>query len=186
MFFIPLPIVLIEVLIFSTFVHFYGFWDVFLSYLLPTFLGAVLFSMIGRSMMMSLQGGFAQGQLPGDKMLHRGALLIGSILLVIPLFLSRVLALLLILPIFRHISILIFKKFIFKRLTKSQFSYVRFGGGAQGGFGGFRGRPQEPFPFEQEVHTERDVEVVDVTPIEITHTKIEAEISKKKEDSSRN
>jgi UPF0716 protein FxsA len=181
MFFIPLPIVLIEVLIFATFVHFYNFWDVFLCYLLPSFLGTVMFSLMGRSMMLSLQGGFSGGHMPGDKMLHRGAILVGSILLIIPMFLSRVLALLLILPIFRHISIFIFKTFIFKRLAKSQFSFIRFGGGP-GGFG--RGPQGSTFSFEQEVRNERDAEVVDVTPIEITHTKIEAEAPKKKDDSS--
>ncbi|MGZ3745889.1 MAG: FxsA family protein, partial [Pseudobdellovibrionaceae bacterium] len=147
MFFIPFPLVLIEILIFSTFVHFYNFWDVFLCYLLPSFLGVMLFSMMGRNMMMFLQGGLAPGEMPGDKMLHRGAILLGSILLIIPLFLTRVLALFLILPILRHLSIFIFKTFLFKRLAKSQFSFIRFGRGA----GNFGGRSQGPFPFEKEV-----------------------------------
>ncbi len=164
MFFIPFPIVLIEVLIFSSFVYFYDFWTVLGYYLLPSPLGIVLFSMMGKSIVMSLQGAFNQGQIPGDKILHRGAILVGSVLLIIPMFLSRVLALLLILPIFRHISIFIFKTFIFKRLASSRFSFVRFNGGS----GGSRG--------------ERDAEVVDITPIEITHNKIETEAPKKKDE----
>lgn len=187
MFFIPLPILLIEILAFTTFVHFYNFWDVFLAYLLPSFAGAVLFSLTGRSIMMSLQGGLAQGQMPADRVLHRGAVLVGAILLIIPLFLSRVMALLLIIPGLRHLCIFIFKTYLFQRFAKSRFSFVRFGGfgagpGNAGGDGGFqRGGP---FPYEPEVRHERDVEVVNVTPIEITHTKISEEAPKKKEDSS--
>lgn len=190
MFFIPLPIVLIELLAFTTFVHFFNFWDVFLAYLMPSFLGAVLFSLTGRSMMMSMQSGFAQGQLPGDRVLHKGALLLGSIMLIIPMFLSRVLAVFLILPIFRHLSVFIFKTYLFKRMTASPFSFVRFGGGfpGAGGFGQQQGGPQYrqyqgPFPFEEGPRHERDVEVVNVTPLEVTHTKIVDE-EKKSDDSS--
>jgi UPF0716 family protein affecting phage T7 exclusion len=129
--------------------------------------------------------------MPGDKLLHRGAILIGSILLIVPMFLSRVLALFLILPLFRQISIFIFKTFIFKRLTKPPFSFSRFDGGRPGKFDGFEGggfsrRPQAPSSFDQDFRAERDVEVVDVTPLEITHTKIEEEVPKRKEDSSGN
>lgn len=180
MFFVPLPIVLLEILVFSTFVHFYNFWDVFLAYLLPSFAGAVLFSLTGRSIMLSLQGGLAQGKMPADRVLHRGAVLLGAILLMIPSFSSRVLAVILIIPGLRHLAIFIFKTYLFQRLTKNA-TFVRFGGfgagpGSARGMGG-------PFPFEPSPHHERDAEVVNVTPIEITHTKISDE-TKKNEDSS--
>jgi UPF0716 protein FxsA len=181
-FFIPLPIVILEVLIFTTWVHFYDFWDVVLAYIVPSFIGTVLFSMTGRSMMMAMQTGFQQGQLPGDRVLHRMAILVGSILLIIPMFLTRVLALLLIIPGFRHLSIFIFKTYIFQRLAKSSFSFVRFGGSGGGfqarGFqrGGFETHSEGPFE-------ERDAEVVNVTPLEITHTKI-VDDEKKKDDGS--
>jgi len=189
MFFLPLPYFILEILIFTTWVHFYDFWDVVLAYIVPSFIGTVLFSLTGRSMMMSMQAGFQQGQLPGNRVLHRGAILLGSIMLIIPLFLTRVLAVFLILPGLRHLSVFIFKAYIFKRIAQS--SFVRFGGGGQGGpfnFGGvfqsgdFRhyqsgGSP----PFEEGPRHERDVEVVNVTPIEITHTKITDE-EKKKDD----
>lgn len=190
MFFIPLPIVLIEILVFTTFVHFFDFWDVFFAYLAPSFLGAVLFSLTGRSMMMALQGGMAQGQMPADRVLHKGALLLGSILLIVPMFLTRVFAVFLILPIFRHLSIYIFKTFIFKRMKNSPFSFVQFGGGFPGGGGGFGGaqqgpryqRYQGPFPFDEGPRQERDVDAVDVTPIEITHTKISDGTQKSDDD----
>lgn len=178
MFFIPLPIVILEVLIFSTFVHFYGFWDVFLAYFFPSLLGAVLFSTTGRSIMLAMQRGLSQGQMPADNVLHRGAVMLGSVFLIIPLFITRVFAVFLIVPLLRHLSIFIFKVFVFKRLAKSHFTFVRAGGP----FGFGEGGTQEP-------RHERDAEVVNVTPIEITHTKIvdemiEEEPSKKKDDSS--
>jgi UPF0716 protein FxsA len=196
MFFIPLPILLIEILVFTTFVHFFEFWDVVLAYIAPSFLGAVLFSLTGRSMMMALQGGLGQGQLPADRVLHKGAVLLGSILLIIPMFLTRILAVFLVLPIFRHLAIFIFKNFIFKRLKNSPFSFVRFGGfsggaaGSAGGFGSYQQgsysqryqRHDGPFPFSEESRQERDAEVLNVTPLEITHTKI-VEDDKKSDDS---
>jgi UPF0716 protein FxsA len=175
MFFIPLPLVLLEVIIFSTFVHFYGFWDVFLAYFFPCLLGAVLFSMIGRSMMMSLQRGLSQGEMPADSVLHRGAMMLGSVFLMIPMFITRVFAVFLILPILRHLAIFIFKTFIFKRLAKSNFTFVKMGGfgQSQGGF--------STDGFQQEPRQERDVDAINVTPIEITHTKIEDKDDSKKE-----
>lgn len=177
MFFIPFPVIILEILIFTTFVHFFGFWDVFLAYSLPSLLGVLLFSMTGRSMLLAMQRGFAQGQLPGDNVLHRGAVMIGSIFLIIPLFLTRFVAVFLIVPVLRHLSIFIFKTFIFKRLAHSRFSFIRTAGPFGFGSGGFRsgGFGQSSSEFEEPREAprqERDVEVVNVTPIQITHTKI--------------
>lgn len=183
MFFIPLPIILLEVIAFTTFLHFFNFWDVFLAYLLPSFLGTVLFSLTGRSLLISMQAGFAQGQMPGDRVLHRGAILLGSILLIIPMFSTRVVAVFLVLPILRHLSVFIFKTFIFKRLAKSGFAFARSGGPFA--FGGIYRGGAGPGAEAQQARHERDAEVVNVIPIEITHTKIvDTEAPKKNEGSS--
>ncbi|MBK9323107.1 MAG: FxsA family protein [Bdellovibrionaceae bacterium] len=157
MFVIPLPYFLLEIIIFSTWVHFYNFWDVFLLYLLPSLIGVLLFSVTGRKMLASVQAGFQQGKLPGDKVLHRGAILLGSLLLILPLFLTRIIGFILVIPGPRHLGIFIFKVYIFKRLSRASFAFVNFGTQPPGS-------SYDP-PFE------RDVSVVDVTPIEITHTK---------------
>jgi UPF0716 protein FxsA len=157
MFFLPLPYIILEILAFTTWLHFYDFWDVFLIYIAPSFLGLMLFSMTGKSLMTSLQGGFQQqpGQLPGDGVLQKGAVLLGSLGLIIPLFFTRIVAVFLIVPGLRHLSIFVFKTYIFKRLSKNAFSFVKYE----------RHGPRQ----------ERDAEVVNVTPIEITHTKIKTE-----------
>src|SRR5437868_11536220 len=139
-----MPYFLLEVLIFTTWVHFYDFWDVFLAYLAPSVLGFLLFSVIGRSLMFSLQADFQQGRLPGDRVLQRGAVLVGSILLIIPLFMTRVIALFLIIPGFRHLAVFVFKNYLFKRMPKASFS----------------------FQYGPEPRHERDANVVNVTPIE--------------------
>jgi len=157
-FFIPLPYFILEILIFTTWVHFYNFWDVFLIYMLPSLVGVLIFSVTGRKMLHSVQAGFQQGQLPADRVLHRGAILLGSLLLIVPLFLTRIIGLILVIPGPRHFGIFVFKAYIFKRISKSSFAFVNFGSQQAAGPG------YEP-PYE------RDAEVVDVTPIEITHTK---------------
>jgi UPF0716 family protein affecting phage T7 exclusion len=158
MFFIPLPFVILEFFTFTTFLHFYDFWDVFLAYLAPSFLGLVLFSTLGRNLMLALQRGLQSGQPPNNQLLHKGAMLVGSILLIVPLFYTRVAAIFLLLPGLRHLSVYTMKGFFLRKLaTKGSFS-----------FGGFQPRRG----FSEEPRTERDAEVVNVTPIEITHTKI--------------
>jgi UPF0716 family protein affecting phage T7 exclusion len=160
---LPLPILILEILVFTTGLHFYDFWDVFWAYTLPSVLGLMLFSMMGRSMLVGLQAGLQPGQLPADRVLHQVARIVGCVCLIVPLFSTRVLAVFLLLPGLRHLSLIFFKNFIFKRMSKVPFSFVRFGGN---GSGFQRG------PFGEEPRHERDAEVVNVTPIEITHTKI--------------
>jgi len=184
MFALPLPLVVLEVLIFSTFVHFYGFWDVFLAYFLPSVLGVLLLSFSGRNLVLSLQSSFSQGQLPSDNLLHRGAVLLGSLLLIIPMFTTRVFAVFLIVPLLRHLAVFIFKAFLFKRLAKStHFTFIRTGGGGPFGFGGgFKTQSdfEKGFSATEERPREREAEVVDVTPIQITHSKIEDDKASKK------
>ena len=134
-----------------------------------------------------MKRGLTQGQLPADNVLHRGAVMLGSVFLMIPMFITRVFAVFLIVPLLRHLSIFIFKTFIFKRLAKSRFAFVRTGSpfGFGGGFGGDFGR-RGPGPHE-DIHQprqERDVEVVNIAPIEITDTKIteEKDETEKQED----
>jgi len=156
MFFLPLFFIVLEVMAFTTFTHFYPFWDVFFFYVAPSLLGFIIFSMLGRRMVAVLQGGLQPGQLPSDRILHGAAMLVGSVLLLVPLFTPRVLAVLLLVPGLRHFSVFVFKTYIFQKISKNAFSFVRYAG---------QGPRQSP-------RHERDAEVVNVTPIEVTHTKI--------------
>lgn len=189
--FLPLPYFLVEAAIFATWAHFYEFWDVVLAYIAPSFIGTVLFLLSGRSLLIGLQSQFTTGQLPDDRILHRGAILLGSLLLLPPLFIPRVVAILLILPVFRHISVLIFKTFLFKRMINNGFSFIRFSNGPaggpftfRGGFGNSTSINPEDFGHQQQQRQERDVEVVNVTPLEITHTRIHEEKTETKKGPS--
>jgi UPF0716 protein FxsA len=171
MFFLPLPFVLAEVLIFTTWTHFYDFWDVFFAYMIPSFLGALMLASFGRNLMVTMQTAMVPGQMPGNAVLHQAARLAGAIALMVPLFLTRVLAVFLILPGLRHLSILFFKKVLFKKLAQSgKFSFVNFGGAGFGGQGfGQQQRPPHSSDGMGSERYERDATVVDITPIQVTH-----------------
>jgi UPF0716 protein FxsA len=179
MFFLPLPLVLIEVLIFTTWMHFYDFWDVFFAYMIPSFVGALMLASFGRNLMVTLQTSLVPGQMPGNAVLHQAARLAGALALIVPLFLTRVLAVFLIVPGLRHLSILFFKKVLFKKLARNGgFSFVNFGGGAWPGGGGpgfgggpwpGGGGPETGYGEDSSRPRERDATVVDVTPIQVTH-----------------
>jgi UPF0716 protein FxsA len=169
MFFLPLPLVLAEILIFTTWVHFYDFWTVFLAYLAPSFLGALLLSQSGQHMARVLRNGVVPGQMPGNTLLHQGARFVGALCLIIPLFLTRVLAVFLIVPGLRHLSIRFFKAVLYQRLTKAGgFSFMKFGGGMPGGADGSQPGAAGMPPWN-EAPQERDATVVDITPLEISH-----------------
>ena len=166
MFILPFVFIILEVLAFTTMTHFYDFWDTFFIYTTPSFLGFILFSMLGRRLVSTLQGGLQVGQLPSDSILNGGAMLAGSVLLIVPLFTPRLIAVFLIVPGFRHLSIFIFKTYIFKKISKNAFTFVR-------------GPFNRGFEHPRESPMERDAEVVNITPIEITHTKIDPDSESK-------
>lgn len=184
MFFLVLPFFLAEILIFTTWTHFFDFWEVLPFYFLPSLLGAILVARSGQTLMAAAKTGVAPGQMPGNALLHQGAKVIGAICLIIPFFLPRVLAVILLLPGLRHMAVAFSKTYMKKKMAKggSGFSFIRFGtGGAGGPFaGGFGGQgPFQRGPFGQgpfggsgafeEAREERDATVVDITPLEITH-----------------
>lgn len=187
---LPLPFFLAEIFIFFSFVGKFGFFDTFISYLMPSLLGFVVLSLAKRVGLAQLQMTVMSGKTPEKAMLHSGAIFIGGILLVIPLFITRVLAVFLILPGLRHFLIWRLTKNIQKRMAAGAQGFS-FGGpfGGMGGFGagaagqggaGFKyyqyrsGAPRSSFEedVEPEVRQERviDAEVIDVNPIEITHS----------------
>jgi UPF0716 family protein affecting phage T7 exclusion len=184
MFFLILPFFLAEILIFTTFTHFFDFWEVLPFYFLPSLLGAIILSRTGRGLVMALQKGTAAGQVPGKAVLHQVAKVVGAICLLIPFFLPRVFAIFLIVPGLRHLSVQLMKSYAQKKAAKGgSFSFVRFGMGnggpfrtsSGGPFGSTSGGPfgrQGPFGHTsfEDIREERDATVVDITPLEITHS----------------
>ncbi|MFM6927421.1 MAG: FxsA family protein [Bdellovibrio sp.] len=185
---IPFPFVLAELLIFFWGVNQWGFFNTLGLYLAPCLLGFLIVTTVGRMAIMTLQSTVTKGQLPGNKILHSGAIFLSGLFFLIPSFFARIIGLVLLLPGLRHVAVWRFKLFMAKKMSQGSARVFNFGGGGPFGFGGFGTGSRGPGGFqyyefrndgtgftstsEEEVRQEReitDVEVVDVIPLEITH-----------------
>lgn len=181
---IPFPLVLAEIAIFVMAAQEWGFWTTLGYYLLPSLLGMIIMSVVGRLALFNLQGSVAQGKVPANKMLHSGALFFSGLLFLIPSFFSRVLAVLLLLPGTRHFLVWRFKKSMSQNIMNGSSRIFQFGGfgggfstGPGGGFeftAGFGDHGPRP-AGEREVS---EANVLDVKPLQVTH-----EANKKEEES---
>lgn len=178
MIFIPFPFVIAEIVIFFMATQHWGFLNALGLYLLPCLLGFIILTTVGRMALMSLQSTVMRGQLPASKMLHSGAIFLSGLLFIIPSFFARVLAVILFLPGLRHLAVWRFKVYMAKQVAKGAANF-KFGGpfgfGAGNMGGGFRYYEyKDDGAGFQETHEERDVyesNVLDVTPLKITHEK---------------
>ncbi|NUN04588.1 MAG: FxsA family protein [Bdellovibrio sp.] len=178
MLFIPFPLVLAEIFIFFFAVKQWGFLNTLGFYFLPCVLGFLIVSTVGRMAIMTLQGSVMKGQLPGNRLLHSGAIFFSGLLFMVPSFFARLVALVLFLPGLRHIFVAWFKIFIAKKIAKGSggFSFgggpFGFGAGNAGGAGfryyQYRGAGFEGADSEREVS---ETNVLDVTPLKVTHEK---------------
>lgn len=187
MFFIPFPVLIAEFVIFWLAVQRWGFFDTLGIYLLPSILGLIIMNLVGRMALMNLQGTAMQGKVPGNKLLHSGALFLSGLLFLIPAFFSRVFAIILFLPGTRHLAVWGFKAFMAKKITQGAAQAFNFGAsGGPFGFGtgssGFRyyeyrgstgfGTEQSEMKDVEGLTEEREVReanVLDVKPLEIIH-----------------
>ncbi len=156
----------LEIYAFYLFMQQYGFWNTVLFVILSGILGLFILSVQGRTAILRVQQSFAGGSKPANEILHQGVILVGAFLIMAPGIVSDIVGLLCILPISRHIIVAILKF----RIAKGLFS-----GGIRvfnSGFG-FGTGPEFQQPRQHNNHShqniERDVTVVDVTPIEVTH-----------------
>lgn len=148
---------------FFKFIEVYSFMDAILLIFTSGVLGIALMSLQGRSVFLTLQKDLAQGQMPSSRVIHRACILFAGLLFLIPGFVSDIFAILLVLPGTRHLFIHYTKKKLTGALKKGRVMFFSNVGG-MGGMGGMRGETRSP---------ERDAQVVDVTPLEVTHRKID-------------
>jgi UPF0716 protein FxsA len=138
--------------------------DAVLFVVLSSFAGALIIRLLGTVTLTSLQKDLTGGQLPANQLLHRALVLIGGFFLFVPGILSDIFGILLILPGTRHLLAYYVKQSVKRGLFKGR---VFMGGfGKTGGFS--RPGPQT-HPQWEPAHRERDAEVVDIEPLEITH-----------------
>lgn len=177
---IPFPLIIAEIVIFIMAVQHWGFLNTLGLYLLPCLLGLFIVSTVGRMALMTLQTTVMRGQLPGGRILHSGAIFFSGILFLVPSFFTRVIALILLLPGLRHLVVWRFKLYMAKKVAQGSAQAFNFGAGpfgfgagmGKGGSSGFRyyefrnqGNGFEEVREEREI----DAEVLDVTPLEISH-----------------
>ncbi|MEZ0392438.1 MAG: FxsA family protein [Pseudobdellovibrionaceae bacterium] len=152
-----------EIFVFYRFSQVYSFFDALLLLFLSGALGILVVKIQGRSTLLLLQKDLAQGKIPANQILHRSFVILGAILLIIPGFISDVMGLAAILPGTRHLMVLYAKFLAKKGLLRGQ----AFVNGFQFRHGNFDFR--SPFPGNGPV--EKEAQVVDIEPIEITHSK---------------
>lgn len=167
MIYIPFPFLLAEALLFAWFWSVFGFLPVFAAYWLPSLLGIVVLATQSRTALIALQARMAQGKEPGFEMLNVGAKFLSGILLLMPLFSTRVLGFLLLLPGTRHVLIFSTRTWLMKKMSQGAFRVFRAGPGMRTDFRTYRYEAGQGF---RDVREERDAEVLDVTPLEIEHT----------------
>jgi UPF0716 protein FxsA len=193
-----LPLLLLfpfaEIYLFYKFIQAYSFLDAVFLVVLSSILGSLIIRLQGASTFTLMQRDLAQGKLPANQLLHRSFVILGGILLFIPGILSDVMAIFCILPGTRHLMVWYFKRMIARGAFKGRVFMGGLGGlggfggmgggpgmGGMGGrsagggrFGGFsRGGPAgwDSSSRSDEPRVERDAEVVDIEPLEVTHTK---------------
>lgn len=164
-----------EIYAWYKFIEIYSFGDAFLLALTGGILGLSIMMMQGRIALLEIQSSFAKGQVPASKALHRGLIMFGGFLIMIPGLLSKPVGTLLILPGFRHLLALYLKIVFAKKLANGAFKVFSMGGQNFGGFSagfGMGGFQKPPSGFDiNESPVERDV--IEVVPKEISHKKID-------------
>jgi len=163
----PLLIILFpiaEIFLFYKVSQAYSFWDALLWIIMAGGLGALVIRLQGKATLLLLQKELAQGKIPANHLMHRSFVILGGILLFVPGFLSDILGVAAILPGTRHLMVAYLKAKVARGLFKGRVFTSSFGFGAPGGDFHFRHGPTA-------ASEERDAQVVDIEPIEITHTK---------------
>lgn len=165
---IPFPFIIAEIFIFFAAVQQWGFWNTLGIYFLPCILGYFIVTIMGQVTLITLQTTVMKGQLPASRLMNSGALFLSGILFLIPSFFSRFLGVVLFLPGLRHLAVWHFKKYLAKKIASGVRGFQFGTGGAGFKYYEFRNEGQG----FKDVHQEREVHeanVLDVTPLEITH-----------------
>lgn len=177
-------LLLIELIIFILFIQGIGFWWTLLAYILPSFVGMILLSMQSREVMAKIQTANGESGGPSLDILKSAAPIIGSILFIIPGFLTRALGFALLFPPLRWFLLFLSTFLFFRKFITRGMSLLQFGNGAFRVYTNVDAfRKQQEYWRENQSNWDngnqekpRDVtpggnDVIDVTPIKIEHKK---------------
>ncbi len=129
-----MPFLLLFIFPFAEFYAWYLFIDhySFLDALLLMFFGGGFGLMIirtqGQNVMMDMQRSFAVGKMPERYLIHRGMIILGGFLIMVPGILTKVLGTILILPGFRHFAVWFLKWYFLGKIAKGAFRVFSMGG----------------------------------------------------------
>lgn len=152
-----------EIYLFYKFVQAYSFLDAIIAILLSGVLGVFIMKLQGKATLQAFQQDLVMGKLPTTQILHRSLVVVGGLLLLVPGFLSDIFGILCILPGSRHLLVWYLKSMFAKGLLKGRVFVNGFGRSSNAG--GATG-----FTYTTSHHREeRDAQVVDIEPLEITH-----------------
>jgi len=152
LFFFLLPFA--EIFSWYVFIDRYSFFDALLLAFFGGGLGLLIIRTQGQNVLMTLQSSFSQGKLPETFIFHRGLILLGGFLIMLPGIITKLIGTILVLPGFRHAIILFLKWYLLGKISKGSFRFFMMGG--------FPQRTEANYPPPQ-----RDV--VDIQPNKIEH-----------------
>lgn len=96
---------LLELLLFIKLVSVFGFLKIFALYTLPSFLGFFILTSYPQSLLGTLQSSMQKQKKPTTQMLHSLFIFISAVLFIIPSAITRIIGLILFLPILRHLVV---------------------------------------------------------------------------------
>lgn len=129
----------------------YSFFDVLMWLITAFILGSIISSFVGRAVLHDIQATMMQGKMPSDRLLHRGMVMFGGFLFMLPGLLSDFLAVFFILPGTRHLLLWYIRAKLQKGLNTGRMGGIRFESRVF--------RREQPFAEER---YERDAEVIDI------------------------
>lgn len=121
---------ILELVIFIFAIQTIGFWWTMLAYIAPSFVGMILLSLQSREVMTKIQTANAEGANPSMDVLKSAAPIIGSILFIIPGFLTRALGFALLFPPLRWFLLFLSTFLFFRKFIKKGMLLLQFGNGA--------------------------------------------------------
>ena len=161
----------LEIYTFYKFVEAYSFLDAVLLVILSGILGSMIIRLQGQATLGLLQTELAQGKIPKGQILHRALVMLGGFLLFLPGIISDVIGVLCILPGSRHVIAWYLKSLIQRGAFRGRVFTSGFGKGFGGSFGGAFGNPGATSANTSDLRVERDAQVIDIKPTQVTHSK---------------
>lgn len=157
-----LPLFFIEIFLGLTLTRAFGFWNTFLIYFVPTFLGLYFFTLQSQLSWLQFQKQMAQGQAPDKSITQMTARFAGTVLWIIPSFVCRFIGLIFLFPITRTLATRALSLWFSKKMAQGSFRVFTAGSNpnSQSSHEGFR---YQNYDFQDdEPRVERDAKVIDI------------------------